>query len=84
MVAPARGPVGRVGFVVGKKALLLAVDRNRVKRMLRPIIVAARPRIEGSDLIVRLKRPCTRAEFPLVAAEAVRLLADLPSPKRDA
>ncbi|MEO5701712.1 MAG: ribonuclease P protein component [Casimicrobiaceae bacterium] len=77
---PARGPVGRVGYVVGKKALPLAVDRNRVKRMLRPIVRAARPQIDPYDLIVRLKRPCGRAEFKVVAAEATRLLARLPVP----
>ncbi len=48
-----------------------------MKRMLRPTIVAARPGIEAYDIIVRLKRPCARTEFPLVRAEAVRLLGAL-------
>ncbi|MEP7205359.1 MAG: ribonuclease P protein component [Casimicrobiaceae bacterium] len=81
---PARGPVGRVGYVVGKKALSRAVDRNRVKRMLRPIVRAARPQIDPYDLIVRLKRPCSRAEFKVVAAEAARLLGRLPAPGTEA
>jgi ribonuclease P protein component len=68
---------GRAGFVIGRKALPLAVDRNRVRRMLRVIVRDARPVIEGLDVIVRLKRRVSRAEFPMVAAEAARLLATL-------
>jgi ribonuclease P protein component len=68
---------GRVGFVIGKKALPLAVDRNRVRRMLREAVRAARPGIEGHDVILRLKRGCPRHEFRLIAAEAARLLAAL-------
>jgi ribonuclease P protein component len=68
---------GRVGFVIGKKALPLAVDRNRVRRMLREAVRAARPGIESHDVILRLKRGCPRHEFRLIAAEAGRLLAAL-------
>ncbi len=76
--APACVAPGRVGFVIGKKALPLAVDRNRVRRMLRPVVQAARPRIEAYDLIVRLKKGCPRTTFPVLALEAARLLAALP------
>ena len=73
--APARGVPGRVGYVLGKKALPLAVDRNRVRRMLREIVRAARPRLAGYDLIVRLKRGCPRAQFRAIAGEAEALLS---------
>jgi ribonuclease P protein component len=63
--------------VIGKKALPLAVDRNRVRRLLREALRRARPGIESYDVILRLKRGCPRHEFRLVAAEAVRLLAPL-------
>ncbi len=76
--APARAAPGRVGYVIGKKALPLAVDRNRVRRMLRPVVQAARPAIEAYDVIVRLKKGCPRSTFPVLPREAARLLASLP------
>ena len=66
---------GRVGFVIGGKALPRAVDRNRVRRMLRVIVRERRPAIDGIDLIVRVKRPVTRSEFARVVAEARTMLA---------
>ncbi len=76
---PAARVPGRVGFVIGKKALPLAVDRNRVRRMLRESMVKARPAAEAYDVILRLKRGCVRAEFRRVAAEASQLLGALVS-----
>ncbi|MEP6656497.1 MAG: ribonuclease P protein component [Betaproteobacteria bacterium] len=81
--APARGVPGRVGYVLGKKALPLAVDRNRVRRMLREIVRAARPQLAGYDLIVRLKRGCPRTQFRAIAGEAAELLSLL-SPAQEA
>jgi len=72
---------GRAGFVIGRKALPLAVDRNRVRRMLRVALRQARPGIAGHDVVVRLKRGAARADFPLIVAEAARLLATL-EPRR--
>jgi ribonuclease P protein component len=66
---------GRVGIVIGKKALPLAVDRNRVRRMLRVRLNQARPAIERYDLVVRLKKGAARAQFRSIAAEATVLLA---------
>jgi ribonuclease P protein component len=68
---------GRTGFVIGRKALPLAVDRNRVRRMLRVVLRQARPSIAGHDVVVRLKRGAPRTEFRLIVAEAARLLASL-------
>ena len=75
-VAAARAS-GRVGFVIGRKALPRAVDRNRVRRMLRVVLRDARPRIDGLDVIVRVKRAIPKSEFPLVVVEAMRMLATL-------
>ena len=77
--APAGTPPGKVGFVLARKALPRAVDRNRVRRMMRERIHAARPAIEAYDLIVRLKRGCPRSAFRAVADEAARLLSELPA-----
>ena len=73
--AAATRDVGRIGIVLGRKALPLAVDRNRVRRLLRVRLEAARPAIERYDLVLRLKKRAARAEIPLIAAEAERLLA---------
>jgi ribonuclease P protein component len=74
IVAPAAGP-GRVGFVVGKRALPRAVDRNRLRRLLREAARKAHASAHHHDLILRLKTPCSRDELDLVAAEAAMLLA---------
>jgi len=79
VVLPAARLPGRAGLVVPKKILPLAVDRNRVRRMLRAAHVAARPAVLGYDVILRLKRGSLRAEFRAVAADAARLLAALPA-----
>ncbi len=70
----AANPPGRAGFVVGRKVLPRAVDRNRLKRCVREMLRAARPRLEAVDLIVRLKRPLSPAEVPAAVAEAKALL----------
>ena len=67
--------VGRTGIVLGRKALPLSVDRNRVRRLLRVRLQEARPAIERYDLVLRLKKRVARAEFALIAAEAERLLS---------
>ncbi len=77
VAAPAASLPGRLGLVVPKKALPLAVDRNRVRRMLRAAQQAARPAVLDFDVILRLKRGCPRTEFRKVAAEAGRLIAAL-------
>jgi ribonuclease P protein component len=77
LAVPAARSPGRAGLVIAKKALPLAVDRNRVRRLLRESIRAARPAVESYDVILRLKHGCLRAEFRRVAAEASRLLAAL-------
>ncbi len=77
IAGPAQAIPGRVGFVVGRKALPRAVDRNRVRRVLRDAAAAARPAIEAYDVILRLKRQCTREEVRAVGTEARALLANL-------
>jgi len=73
---------GRIGIVIGKKALPLAVDRNRVRRMLRVCVRDARPGIDRYDLVVRLKKGAPRTEFRSIATEAARLLAAIaPTPQ---
>jgi ribonuclease P protein component len=77
IAAPAGTPPGRVGFVVGRKAFPRAVDRNRVRRLLREAVRRARPGIEAFDMILRATRGCPRQDTRRFAVEADRLLAAL-------
>lgn len=73
---PAAKPLGRAGFVVGRKALPRAVDRNRLKRLLREMLRAVRPEATALDLVIRLKRPVPLHLFVEAVAESRRLLAE--------
>ena len=68
---------GRVGFVMAKKALPRAVDRNRVRRMLRAVVQETRPAIEAYDLVIRLKKATPRNEFRRISEEAARMLTTI-------
>lgn len=80
LAVPTSGATGRVGYVIGKKLLGRAVDRNRLKRMLREAIRGRRPAINAFDIILRLRQPCPAAELAGVATEASTLLDALASP----
>jgi ribonuclease P protein component len=77
IAAPAAQVPGRVGFVIARKAMRRAVDRNRLRRKLREAVRAARPAIEAFDLILRVRRSVARDEIGSAAAEGPRLLAKL-------
>jgi len=76
IVAPAAG-IGRTGFVIGRKTLARAVDRNRIRRKLREVLRAQRTALRAYDIIVRVKRAANRAEQDAATAEARRLLETL-------
>lgn len=65
---------GRYGFVVGRKALPRAVDRNRFKRIVRERLRQVREQASRYDLVIRLKRPVPRDAVDAAAAEAVALI----------
>jgi len=82
IAAPASGPVGRVGYVIPSKQLKRAIDRNRLKRMLREAIRARRPAMNAFDVVLRLRAPSARAELAATTAEAAALLDVLVSARR--
>ena len=77
IAAPAAQSPGRVGYVIARKAMRRAVDRNRLRRRLRECVRGARPAIEAFDVILRVRRPVARRDIPAAAAECPRLLAAL-------
>lgn len=69
----------RIGIVTSKKVAPRAVDRNRVKRMVREVFRSCRGRLGGLDVVVRLRRcPPSGSEYQ-ARNELMRLLADLDS-----
>ena len=68
---------GRIGYVIGRKTLPRAVDRNRLRRRLREIVRAMRPTLAPYDVILRVKRVANRMDLDAAVSEAAGLLAAL-------
>ena len=77
IAAPAAQDPGRVGYVIGRKAMPRAVDRNRLRRRLREDVRAARPAVERFDIILRVRDRVRRDDIAAAVAEARVLLARL-------
>lgn len=75
IVAPTQASQGRVGFVISRKALSRAVERNRLRRQIRAMLAAHADVITRFDLIVRVKAPLARTDLAAAAAEARALIA---------
>jgi len=71
----------RIGIITSRKAAPRAVDRNRVKRMVREVFRGCRGRLDGLDVVVRLKRCPPRGSGTQARTELLRLLAELGSRK---
>ena len=67
----------RVGIVTSKRIAPRAVDRNRVKRIVREVFRVWRARLGGIDVVVRLRRCPTRDEGQLARRDLTRILAEL-------
>jgi ribonuclease P protein component len=77
IAAPAAQTPGRVGYVIARKAIRRAVDRNRLRRRLRECVRAARPAIEAFDIVLRVRRSVDRDDIAAAVAECPRLFARL-------
>jgi len=76
----------RLGLVVGKKLLKRAVDRNRVKRIVREQFRLRRSKLPVCDLVVRLFTKPGPLDGKLLGEDIGILLDKLqkPKPKREA
>lgn len=75
----------RLGLVVGKKLLKHAVDRNRLKRIVREQFRLRRASLPGVDLVVRLAVKPKPLDGKQIADDIVALFHKLqrPRPKRE-
>jgi ribonuclease P protein component len=74
--AAAQNP-GRIGYVIGRKTLPRAVDRNHLRRRLRETVRAMRPALAPYDVILRVKKVANRTEIDAAVSEAAGLLRAL-------
>ncbi len=66
---------GRLGIVVPRRVVPLAVDRNALKRTIRETYRRMACGLSPMDVVVQVhKRPAVRAERAAVRAELMRLL----------
>ncbi len=83
VAAPAMQAPGRVGFIISRRSIPLAVDRNRLRRRLRVAVRLARPGATRFDLILRVRQPIPRRNIIDAAAEGaglIRRLIESPAP----
>jgi ribonuclease P protein component len=69
--------ISRLGMIVSKRLLPRAVQRNRVKRMIRESFRHQFSGIGGMDIVVRLRRPLYRETLPEGRAALDQLLDTL-------
>lgn len=67
----------RLGMIAGKKAAARAVDRNRVKRLIREIFRAAAPQLGPFDVTIQLRSDLRSQNNESVRAELKSLLDSL-------
>jgi ribonuclease P protein component len=71
----------RLGLVVGKKLLRRAVDRNRIKRVVRERFRRLRATLPAFDLVVRLTAKPAPFDASVLAEDFVGLLGKLQRPR---
>ncbi|HQR83959.1 MAG TPA: ribonuclease P protein component [Polynucleobacter sp.] len=60
MASPNAGAKPDLGIAVAKKLAKRAVDRNRLKRMIREVVRTGTGLSQDSDIVVKLKKPIGR------------------------
>ena len=55
-------PVARLGIIVNKHHVRLAVGRNRIKRLIRESFRHVKDKLKGLDIIVLIRSKCSPAD----------------------
>jgi len=82
LVGAPQGAKPDLGIAVAKKLVKRAVDRNRLKRMIRELVWSAQSTTLNKDVVVKLKKPIGRQtrgrlrkkEKQLLRSQVVELL----------
>ena len=82
LVGAQQGAKPDLGIAVAKKLVKRAVDRNRLKRMIRELVWSAQSTTLNKDIVVKLKKPIGRQtrgrlskkEKELLRSQVVELL----------
>ena len=67
----------RIGIIASRRVAPRAVDRNRVKRMVREVFRTMARRPAGMDIVVELRRCPRQASHAAARVELHRLLEEL-------
>lgn len=79
-VRPNGESLARIGIITSKRVAPRAVDRNRMKRLVRETFRSMRQRLQGVDIVVQLRRCPPRSSTAIARAEVVRLLEECAAP----
>lgn len=69
LVKPGTSECARMAVIVSKKTARFASARNYIKRVSREIFRLQQFRLDGLDLVIRIRKSFSRAEFAEIALE---------------
>ncbi|MGH8660320.1 MAG: ribonuclease P protein component [Burkholderiales bacterium] len=72
----------RIGIIASRRVMPRAVDRNRMKRLVREVFRTLVERPAGVDIVVELRRRAPRGSSAAVRAELTRMLLELAAAPR--
>lgn len=75
-------PQARIGIIASRRVAPRAVDRNRMKRLVREVFRTMAERPAGLDIVVELRRCAPVASGSAARAELSRLLEELAAAPR--
>lgn len=75
-------PQARIGIIASRRVAPRAVDRNRMKRLVREVFRTMAERPAGVDIVVELRRCAPPASGAAARAELSRLLEELAATPR--
>jgi ribonuclease P protein component len=67
----------RIGFVVAKKVVKLAVDRNYMRRVLRELCRQEQYLLTSVDVVIQVKKPFKNNNFLIIKQDIIGLFANI-------